>query len=129
MDIHAVLDLYNDAWGETDEPRRRALLTKAWSDEGVYTDPTTVAQGREQLIALMGELQQQFPGMRIEKSSHAEEHNGAFMYTWDLCVGDDVVISGRDIGFRDDDGRVRNLSCFYMLTAQESDEAAAISAS
>jgi len=128
MDIHAVLDLYNDAWGETDESRRRALLDKAWSDAGVYTDPTTVAQGREQLIALMGELQQQFPGMRIVPSSRAEEHNGAFMYTWDLCVGDDVVISGRDIGFRDDDGRVRNLSCFYMLTPQETDDATASSA-
>ena len=40
---------YASAWAEADEETRRALLEKAWTDDGVYMDPTALVEGREAL--------------------------------------------------------------------------------
>jgi hypothetical protein len=43
--VEEVVLAYVDAWAETDEGKRRALLEKSWADNGIYTDPTGEAVG------------------------------------------------------------------------------------
>ena len=49
-----AVDLYGSAWGELDEAKRRAILEKAWAEDGVYTDPTAYVEGREALVQHIG---------------------------------------------------------------------------
>jgi hypothetical protein len=62
MTTQDVLDAYNAAWGEPDVAARRGLLEKAWADDGVYTDPMTIAAGREALIDWISVMHDQFLG-------------------------------------------------------------------
>jgi hypothetical protein len=66
--------------------------------------------------------------MRIEQSWVLEEELNAFKFTWDLRIGDTVVISGRDFGIRPKDARVRNLTRLYALRGLEAVEVAVASA-
>ena len=69
MGAAEVVATYGAAWGEADEAQRRALLEKAWSEDGVYLDPTGRADGREALVQHIGGFQQMMPGHRIDMVS------------------------------------------------------------
>ncbi|MEI6363076.1 MAG: nuclear transport factor 2 family protein [Actinomycetes bacterium] len=113
MTTQAVLDAYNAAWGETDAAVRRELLEASWADDGVYTDPMTVAVGREGLIEWIGAMHQQFPGCGIQQTGEVEEHHGAVHFTWDFTVDGVPVISGRDFVLLAPDGRIQSITGFY----------------
>jgi hypothetical protein len=113
METQRVLDAYNMAWGEPDEASRRDLLQQAWADDGVYTDPMTVAVGREGLIAWIGTMHEQFPNCGITQTSQVEEHHGCVHFTWDFTVGGVPVISGRDFMVLAPDGRIQSITGFY----------------
>ena len=49
-DVDVVVSAYGAAWMDVDEAERRRLLAIAWSDDGVYQDPTADVSGREALV-------------------------------------------------------------------------------
>jgi hypothetical protein len=100
MATQDVLDAYNAAWGEPDAGVRRGLLEKAWADDAVYTDPMTVAAGREALVDWIGVMHEQFPGCAIQQTGTLEEHHGTVHFTWDF-----VVLAP--------DGRIQSITGFY----------------
>jgi len=113
MTTQSVLDAYNAAWGEADVDTRRGLLETAWADDGVYTDPMTVAVGREGLIEWIGVMHEQFPGCGIQQTGEVEEHHGVVHFTWDFTVGGVPAISGRDFVVLAPDGRIQSITGFY----------------
>lgn len=113
MTTQAVLDAYNAAWGEPDVDARRALLQLAWADDGVYTDPMTVAEGREALIEWISVMHQQFPGCGIQQTGDVDEHHRCVHFTWDFTVGGTPVLSGRDFAELAPDGRLQSITGFY----------------
>jgi hypothetical protein len=46
-----IVASYAAASDPHDEGERRALLERAWADDGVYCDPTALVEGREARIA------------------------------------------------------------------------------
>ena len=69
---------YAAAWDEPDETKRRALLERAWTDDGIYTDPTAYVEGREALIEHIAGFLNQVGEARLERSSGVEapsKHN------------------------------------------------------
>lgn len=114
MELAEAIDTYGAAWGEPDEGKRRALLEKAWADDGVYSDPMSLADGRDALVAHIGGFQSQFAGHRIENASGADEHHGWFRFSWRMVdPGGTTVMEGFDVGERADDGRIRRIVGFF----------------
>ena len=113
MAAQDILDTYNMAWGEADAEARNALLARCWADDGVYTDPMTVATGREGLSDWIGVMHGQFPGCGIQQTGELEEHHGAGQFTWDFTVGGAPAISGRDFVVFAPDGRIQSITGFY----------------
>ena len=46
-DPTSVVEAYGEAWNVPDQEIRRSLLERAWSDDGVYCDPTATVAGRD----------------------------------------------------------------------------------
>ena len=68
---------YIDAWNTPDDARRRALLERAWADDGTYTDPTARVAGRAALHAHIGGFQRIFLALLI---AGLDRHNAVTVY-------------------------------------------------
>jgi hypothetical protein len=105
---------YGAAWAEPDEAKRRALLEKAWAENGTYLDPTGRADGREALVAHIAGFQQVFTGHRIDITSGVDEHDGYIRFAWKIFGPDGSAVSeGVDFGELDDDGKIRSIVGFF----------------
>jgi hypothetical protein len=113
MDPAEAVATYGAAWNETDEGKRRELLTKSWSDDGVYMDPTGRADGRDALVAHIGGFQGMMAGHTISNTSAVDVHGNVFRFSWIMRNGDEDVLEGMDFGELADDGRISRIVGFF----------------
>ena len=113
-----AVDLYGAAWTEPDEAKRRALLEKAWAEDGVYTDPSAYVEGREALVKHIGGFLSGSGGSgpSIQIDSSVDLHHEKFLrFAWKM-VGPDgqtVLSPGMDYGELDDEGRLKLIVGFF----------------
>ena len=114
-----AVDLYGAAWAEPDEAKRRALLEKAWAEDGIYTDPTAYVEGREALVQHIGGFlagQNAGSGPSIQIDSSVDVHHVKFLrFAWKMVAadGETVLSPGMDYGELDEDGRLKLIVGFF----------------
>jgi hypothetical protein len=113
-DVEVVVSAYGAAWMDVDEAERRRLLDVAWSDDGLYQDPTADVSGREALVQHIAGFRQRLPGFKIIVTSGVDHHHGKFHFLWKM-VGPDgqTTVEGRDFGELDGDGRIARIVGFF----------------
>lgn len=77
-----AINHYGAACNEPDETARRALLERVWADDGVHCDPTVIVEGREPLVAHLGEFRDRMPGHRIIVTTGIDEHHDRLRFGW-----------------------------------------------
>jgi len=115
-DVVTIVDAYVGAWNEADDVARQALLDRAWSDDGVYTDPTAEVKGRDALAKHTGEFvnNPQYKGFSMERVSGVDVHHKVLRFNWALKdPSGSVVMAGVDYGVLDDDGRLASITGFF----------------
>ncbi|MBE2319899.1 nuclear transport factor 2 family protein [Solirubrobacter sp. CPCC 204708] len=112
MTITSVVDTYIAAWNEGDAERRRALVGGAWTEDGTYLDPLMQGSGPDQIAAMIGAAQAQFPGHRFELSFGPDAHNDVVRFAWTLTAGNGPVARGTDFATVAEDGRLRSVTGF-----------------
>ena len=109
-----IVAAYALAWNAPDGAERRRALERAWTDDGVYSDPTAEVAGRDALLAHIGGFQAQMPGARIVLTSGVDEHHGMLRFTWALRGSDGATITdGVDFVELAADGRIRRVTGFF----------------
>ena len=103
---------YIAAWNEGDADRRRALVAQTWTDDGTYVDPLMAGAGTEQLTAMIGAAQAQFPGHRFVLSAGPDAHNDVVRFTWTLTGPEGAAAVGQDFATVADDGRFKSVTGF-----------------
>ncbi|QBD79641.1 nuclear transport factor 2 family protein [Ktedonosporobacter rubrisoli] len=112
--LEEIVITYVSAWAETDEGVRRALLKTCWADEGIYSDPTGEAVGREALLHHIAGFLKQSNGYRILCTSGADEHHSRIRFTWALVDSEGRRVSdGIDFGEVGPDGRLTRITGFF----------------
>src|SRR4030095_1417992 len=92
-----IAEHYIAVWNETDAERRIRLLEAHWTDDARYVDPLAQAQGREQISALVGGVQQRFPGFRFQLKGQPDAHGEHLRFSWTLGPsGAEDLIEGTD---------------------------------
>lgn len=112
----AAVDAYTGSWNEPDEDARRALLEKAWADDGRYSDPSADVKGRDALIAHISSFQKNpsMKGFSLARTSGVDAHHNVLRFNWALKSADgNVVMEGVDFGVLDDDGRFQSITGFF----------------
>ena len=110
--ITSVVDTYIAAWNEGDAERRRALVGETWTDDGTYVDPLMAGSGPDEIAAMIGAAQAQFPGHRFELSFGPDAHNDVVRFAWQLVGANGPVAGGTDFATVAEDGRLRNVTGF-----------------
>jgi hypothetical protein len=112
--INEIVSAYGAAWTDVDDAQRQRLLEIAWSEDGVYQDPTADVSGRQALAQLIAGFRKRLPGSEIVITSGVDLHHGKFHFLWKM-VGPDrrTVLEGRDFGELDANGRIRCIAGFF----------------
>ncbi|MBF6618709.1 MAG: nuclear transport factor 2 family protein [Patulibacter sp.] len=110
--IDTTIATYLAAWNELDPQRREALIARTWTEDGDYLDPQAAAAGHDAISALIGAVQEQFPGHRFVLASGPDAHNDRVRFTWHLVGDAGPVAVGIDFATVADDGRLRSVTGF-----------------
>ncbi len=110
--ITTVVDTYIASWNETDAERRRELVSATFTDDGRYLDPLMAGSGAEEIAAMIGAAQAQFPGHRFELAFGPDAHNDVVRFAWSLVGDGGTVAKGLDFATVAPDGRLRNVTGF-----------------
>ena len=111
-----VVNAYVGAWNAGDADARRELLERAWSNDGVYSDPSAEVHGRDALIAHIGEFANnpEMKGFSLARISGVDVHHNVLRFDWALKdAADKTVIAGVDFGVLADDGRFESITGFF----------------
>jgi SnoaL-like domain len=108
-----VVERYIDSWNQTDPQRRRQLVDELWAEDARYVDPMAEASGRNEVDAMIGAVQAQFPGFVFTLLGPVDAHHRQARFTWGLGpAGAEPVVVGFDVAVADEDGRLRNVLGF-----------------
>ena len=110
--ITDTVERYIACWNEPDPERRRALVARTWSEDGTYVDPLMNGAGTDEIAAMIGAAQQQFPGHRFELAFGPDAHNDRVRFAWRLVGADGPVAAGVDFATVADDGRLGAVTGF-----------------
>jgi len=103
---------YLESWNTTDAAARRALIDELWAEDGSYTDPLAVAEGRDAIDATIAAVQGQFAGLRFALAGPVDAHHDIARFTWTLGPdGGEPLVVGFDVAVLDN-GRIRAIHGF-----------------
>jgi SnoaL-like domain len=83
-DPTTIVRTYIDMWNETDPGRRRQLVAEALTDDASYLDPIMAGNGTDEISAMIGAAQAQYPGHRFELVAGPDVHHDRVRFTWSL---------------------------------------------
>ncbi len=109
-----IVERYIVSWNASDPGRRRELIDGLWAADGRYTDPLADAQGRDQIDAVIGAVQQQFPGLTFRLGGPVDANHQQARFSWHLgpASGGEPLVIGFDVLVLDGDGLIRNVHGF-----------------
>lgn len=97
-DPKEIAQRYIATWNETDPRKRAALLDGAWTEDIAYADPLAKAAGYDELSALIGGVQQRFPGFRFALIGEPDGYGDYVRLAWSLGpAGAPAPIEGSDV--------------------------------
>jgi hypothetical protein len=107
-----IANRYIALWNETDPARRRALLAQGWAENAAYVDPLAKGEGHEEISALIGAVQQRFPGFLFRLAGRADGFADRLRFSWTLGPASEAdMIQGTDFAVVED-GRLRSVTGF-----------------
>jgi hypothetical protein len=112
--VTVIVDLYCQCWNEASPDRRRDLLTKVWSADATYTDPTVHLVGVDQLSQHIEKVLEQAPGSLIVRTSAVDFHHSVFRFNWhkELSSGE-ALPEGTDFGEVGEGGVLTRIVGFF----------------
>jgi hypothetical protein len=104
---------YIDTWNEADPDARRAAVDQLYTPDARYIDPLAAAEGREAIAAMIGAVQQQFPGFVFRLAGPVDGHHSQARFGWELGpAGAEAPIVGFDVAVIDDSGQLQTVLGF-----------------
>ena len=117
-DTNTLVGKYIAMWNEADPARRLELVAEALTEDARYIDPLMQGEGVEQISAMIGGAQQQYPGHRFALVAGPDAHHDRVRFSWSLSPnGGDPIAIGVDFATVAEDGRMRSVTGFLEPAA------------
>jgi hypothetical protein len=112
-DAQAVVDSYIAMWNERDPARRRELVARTVTETATYIDPLMEGDGVEQITAMIGAAQDQYPGHTFALRADPDAHHDRIRFSWTLSPdGGEPIAVGTDFATVAADGRMAAITGF-----------------
>ena len=117
--ITTTVETYLQAWNEREPERRRALVAEAFADDATYVDPARSGAGTDDISRMIGDAQEQHPGVELVLAGAPDHHGEHVRFTWHLRPAgtDTVAMVGHDFASVAPDGRLKDVVGFVEAPA------------
>lgn len=102
-----------DAWNEKDLNQIRSHIDKCIAENVVFADPTNFIHGRDDFEDMVKRFRQKYPESFIKRTSRMDSHNNRYRYSWEIYVGDVLIVKGFDVAQVDENGLVERIDGFF----------------
>ena len=112
--MNDLIAKYLQTWNETDPALRQKLIAEVFAADAQYTDPLAEVRGRGAIDALIGAVQQQFPGFVFTLGGPVDAHHEQARFTWHLgpAGAAEPVVVGFDVAVLNGGGQIRSVYGF-----------------
>jgi hypothetical protein len=108
-----LIGRYISAWNETNPERRRSLIARTFAEAASYVDPMMAGHGHTEIDAMIGGVQERFPGLRFRQAGTVDTHHDSVRFSWELAPeAGEPVAKGTDFAALTEDGRMRSVTGF-----------------
>ena len=113
-EVDQVIDRYFEIWNETDGGRRRELIARTWTGDASYVDPLMSDDGPDGIDAMVGGVQERFPGHRFRRTGGIDAYQDRLRVSSELvdAGGGAPQVASVDFGVVAADGRLRAIAGF-----------------
>lgn len=112
-----LVDDHMDTWSDPDPVRRLERVRRCWRPDGELVSPPLRARGHAGIAALLGAMQEHYPGHVLVRTSRVDAHHDTFRAAWEIQAPDgSAVLAGIDVGVVDDDRMLVRLTGFFGPT-------------
>jgi hypothetical protein len=113
IESNTVVNTYIACWNERDSDARQALVAATFTDDADYLDPLMSGRGVDEIAAMIGAAQQQFPDHEFSLSADPDIHSDRLRFSWRLALsGGPAVAGGTDFAVLAGDGRLQSVTGF-----------------
>ncbi|HEV2571792.1 nuclear transport factor 2 family protein [Methylocella sp. CPCC 101449] len=112
-DFNQIADRYLASWNERDAAKREAALAGIFTADASFVDPVMQSEGLASIAAMIGQVQERFPGHNFKRLGEADGYNNRLRFTWELAAGDGAVVKGTDVATLDASGKVNAVIGFF----------------
>jgi hypothetical protein len=109
------LKSYIKAWDELDASKRLEIIRTFWTKNSVYTDPSTIAVGPEQLNEMISNVRAQYP---VWNGTHGKVYSTAdnFWYAWEIRGAENkILFTGSDVIKLAENGKAIEIIGFFSM--------------
>lgn len=112
--VNEMVAGYIAAWNERDAKKRREIIAKTWTDDGVYIDAHRKGIGHDQIDTMIAAVQDRFAGYQFRLRSGIEAHNDYVRFSWAAGGMENAPLyfAGTDFAVRGSDGRLQSVTGF-----------------
>ena len=97
-DAKHIAKRYIATWNEQNADRRAQLLRETWDAKAVYVDTMANVTGHDEIAALIGGVQQRFPGFVFTLLGTADGYGDYVRFSWSLGpAGAAAPVEGIDV--------------------------------
>jgi hypothetical protein len=108
-----TVDRYLATWNETDPAQRAELVETSLGADLWYRDAMLEADGLEAYTAMIGAVQESFPGAVMRRTTAVDAHHDVVRFGWALGAPDaEPVFAGIDLAKLDADGKLHRIVGF-----------------
>jgi hypothetical protein len=108
-----LIGRYIAAWNETNPERRHAVIARTFSETASYVDPMMEGRGHAEIDAMIGGVQERFPGLRFRLAGAVDTHHMSARFCWELAPDSGApVAKGTDFAELSEDGRLHSVTGF-----------------
>ena len=106
-------EAYQSAWSDIPTDERRRILSRSVADDCVYSDPTDLCHGVDELITHIEGSQKKVPGARFRNDKLLVHHDQA-MSNWTMFDGNGATVAtGTSYARFRGDGRLVQMTGFF----------------
>lgn len=101
------------AWNERDLNRIRGFVDKSMAENVVFADPANFLHGIDAFEKMVSDFRLKYPESIVKRTSGLDSHNNRYRYTWEIYIGEIMIVKGFDVATVNENGLIERIDGFF----------------
>ncbi len=101
------------AWNEKDLTKIRSHVDNSVAENIVFADPSNFIHGIDAFEKMVKDFRLKYPESIVKRTSGIDSHNNRCRYSWEIYVGEMMIVKGFDVATLNENGLVERIDGFF----------------